>query len=52
MKILVDVPVEPTVLAVLQKSGRYEIDCIIPPVEAARSQDAARICDVDRKSVV
>ncbi|MDB6127123.1 MAG: hypothetical protein JWM35_1019, partial [Verrucomicrobia bacterium] len=36
MKILIDVPVEPAALASLQKSGRFEIDVITPPGEAAR----------------
>lgn len=47
MKILVDVPVEPTLLAALQKSARYEFDCVTPPVEAARPFDPTRIRDVE-----
>ena len=47
MKLLIDVPVEPAALAVLQASGRYEIDVITPPAEIARPLDAARIAEAD-----
>ena len=47
MKLLVDVPVEPAVLAALQSSGRYTIDCVVPPAESARPLDPARLHDVD-----
>ncbi len=43
MKVLIDVPVEPAALAALQKSGRYEIDCVTSPAEEARPLDPARI---------
>jgi phosphoglycerate dehydrogenase-like enzyme len=47
MKLLIDVPVEPAALAVLQASGRCEIEVIIPPVEAVRPLAAARIAGAD-----
>jgi phosphoglycerate dehydrogenase-like enzyme len=47
IKLLVDVPVEPAALTALRESGRYEIDRIDPPAEAARPIDAARLRDVD-----
>src|SRR3954465_4930705 len=47
MKILVDVPGDPAALATLQRSGRYEIDCIAPPAETARPLETARIADAD-----
>lgn len=47
MKILVDVPVEPGALAALQATGRFEIDCIEPPLEAVRPLDPARLAGVD-----
>jgi phosphoglycerate dehydrogenase-like enzyme len=47
MKLLVDVPMEPAVLAALQQSGRFTIDCITPPAEAKRSLDPARLRDAD-----
>jgi phosphoglycerate dehydrogenase-like enzyme len=46
-KILVDVPVEPAVLAALQESGSFEVDLIAPPAETARPLDIARIADAD-----
>jgi phosphoglycerate dehydrogenase-like enzyme len=47
MKLLIDVPVEPAVLAMLQATGRHEIDVVTPPAEKARPLDAARIADAD-----
>lgn len=47
MKILVDVPVEQAALAVLQQSGRHEIDCISPPSEAVRMLEPTRIRDIE-----
>lgn len=47
MKLLIDVAVEPSALEALERSGRHVIDCITPPVEAARPLDAARIADAD-----
>lgn len=47
MKILIDVAVEPTALAALQKSGRHSIDCLSPPGEAVRPVDAARLRDAE-----
>lgn len=47
MKLLIDVAVEPAALAALERTGRFTVDCITPPVEAARPLDAARIADAD-----
>ncbi|MES2694687.1 MAG: D-2-hydroxyacid dehydrogenase [Verrucomicrobiota bacterium] len=47
MKILVDVPPHPDVLATLQRAGHYEIDCMTPPAETAREIDPARLKDVE-----
>ena len=47
MKILVDVAVEPAALAALEKSGRFEIDCITPPAEIVRELDPVRVRDAD-----
>jgi len=47
MKILVDVAVEPAALAALQKTGRFEIDCITPHAEVVRELESARIRDAD-----
>lgn len=47
MKILVDVPVEPTALAALQQRGTHVIDCVDTPVEVARPLDPERLRDVD-----
>lgn len=47
MKLLIDVAVEPAALAALERAGTFAIDCITPPVEAARSLDPARIADAD-----
>jgi phosphoglycerate dehydrogenase-like enzyme len=46
MKILVDVPVEPTVLSALQKNG-HEIDVISPHAEVARPLDPARVAETE-----
>ncbi len=47
MKVLVDVPVEPTVLAALQAPGRHVFDCVAAPADAARPLESARLHDVD-----
>lgn len=47
MKLLIDVPVEDAALKALQKCGRFSIDVLTPPAEAARPLDAARIADAD-----
>lgn len=47
LRLVVDVPVEPAALDLLQKSGRYAIEVITPPEEIARPLDAARIVDAD-----
>ena len=47
MKLLVDVPVEPAVLATLQQSGRFQIDCVTPPAETKRPLDPARLRDAE-----
>ncbi len=47
MKILVDVMVEPSALVALQKTGKFEIDCLEKPAETSRPLDAARIRDAE-----
>ncbi|MCB1103759.1 MAG: D-2-hydroxyacid dehydrogenase [Cephaloticoccus sp.] len=47
MKILIDVPVEPSALAVLQKMPGITVDVIAEPVEATRELPAAQLADVD-----
>ena len=47
MKLLIDVPVVPTVLEALQKTGNYDIDIVNPPEEKARPLDPARIADAN-----
>lgn len=47
MKILIDVPVHAEVLAKLQNTGRFEIDCVTPPGETSRELDPTRLRDVD-----
>lgn len=47
MKLLIDVPVEPTALTALQKFGQYEIDVITPPAEIARPLDAPQVADAE-----
>lgn len=44
---LIDVPVDPERLAALRESGRFEIDVVDPPLEVARTIDAARLRHVD-----
>ncbi len=47
MKILIDVPPDPSALAALEASGRHSLDVITPPAEVARALDAGRLSDVD-----
>jgi len=47
MKILIDVPVHPETLALLQRTNCHEFDCIIPPGGAAREIDPARLADAE-----
>ncbi|MEO6003180.1 MAG: D-2-hydroxyacid dehydrogenase [Opitutus sp.] len=47
IKLLIDVPVEPAALAALEKSGRFAIDVVTPPGEAARPLELARIAEAD-----
>lgn len=47
MKLLIDVPVEPAALAVMQASGCCEIDCLVPPAETARPVEPARLRNAD-----
>lgn len=47
MKLLIDVPVEPAVLAALQQSGRFTLDCLTPPAETKRPLDPARVRDAE-----
>ncbi len=47
LRLLIDVPVEPTALARLQNSGAFEVDVVIPPAETARPLDPARLAAVD-----
>jgi phosphoglycerate dehydrogenase-like enzyme len=47
MKIVVDVPVEDAVLAVLQAQGRHRFEVVTPPGETARPLPAPLIADAD-----
>jgi phosphoglycerate dehydrogenase-like enzyme len=47
LRLLVDVPVEPTALAALRESGRFVVECIDPPAEVARPLSPERLRDVD-----
>ncbi|MCF3650487.1 D-2-hydroxyacid dehydrogenase [Synoicihabitans lomoniglobus] len=47
LNLLIDVPVEPAVLAALQKTGRYQIDVIDPPAEVSRPLPVDRIRETD-----
>jgi phosphoglycerate dehydrogenase-like enzyme len=47
MKVLIDVPIEPEVLARLQESGRHTFDAVVPPAEVERELPAERICDAE-----
>lgn len=47
MNVLIDVPVEPEVLARLQASGRHTFDPVVPPAEVERALPAERIRDAE-----
>ena len=47
MKVLIDVPIEPEVLARLQESGRHAFDAVVPPAEVERALPAERIHDAE-----
>lgn len=47
LRVLVDVPVEPSVLADLQSSGRAVFDMIDPPAVAPRALPAEQVRDID-----
>lgn len=47
IKILVDVPVEPSALQALEATGKFEFEIIDPPEETARPLDAGRIANVE-----
>jgi phosphoglycerate dehydrogenase-like enzyme len=46
IKLLIDVPVEPSALEKLRASGRFEIDVIDPPAESARPIDPQRLQNI------
>jgi len=47
MKLLIDVPVEESVLARLRADHACEIECLVPPAEKAREVDPSKLKDVD-----
>jgi len=47
MKLLIDVPLDPSAFAALEDSGRHTLDVVTPPAEVARAFDAGRLADVD-----
>jgi len=47
IKLLIDVPVQPAVLAALTATGKFEVDVIDPPKEEARPLDPQRIADAE-----
>lgn len=47
MNVLIDVPVEPEVLARLQASGRHTFDPVVPPAEVERALPAERVRDAE-----
>ncbi|MEO7598432.1 MAG: D-2-hydroxyacid dehydrogenase [Opitutus sp.] len=47
LKLLIDVPVEPAALDLLQRSGRFDIDVITLPAEVARPLERSRIENAD-----
>lgn len=47
MKLLIDVPLHPEALAVLQGSGHFDIDCMDPPLEKATEIAPERLRDVE-----